>query len=390
MRSTTVYYLFTFLYRFAMGATMTLYTPFLLDLGLSYAEIAVVNALFWVFLLVLEVPTGMLADGRGRGWSVMVGAGVFAAGHFWYAFANGFAHAVSAELVVAVGAAFMSGAMTAWIADAPGRTEPLHRVFGTATILSGVASIVSALVAVYLVEPFGRNAAFLLSGVFALLATAVAATCMRGRDPEHPMTEFEALRHAFAHLRRSSALRWAVIAQASYGMFQTFNMFWAPLMLTRMTQVEVGWLWGVMYASLAAAGWFVRRRFVGKDGSGVGIVLSLVVAGAPMAFFAPLPMTAVWIALLALHEFGRGAFGPFVDAFVHERVESGYRATFGSMQSFIGGVGMALTLGVMAIAMRPYDRDPQAILIMWVGTAVASVVIAALLWVFRPRSTTTS
>lgn len=390
MRPTTIYYLFTFLLRFALGATMTLYAPFLVDIGLSYAEIALVNALFWIFNLLLEVPTGMLADGRGRGWSVMVGAGMFAIGDLWYAFANGFWHAVSAEFVVAIGMAFMSGAMTAWIADAPGRTEPLNRIFGTTTIIAGMASIISTLISVQLVAPYGRGAGFLLSGVVAVMATVIAAQCMRGREPEHPLTEFEALRHAVAHMRRSSSLRWAAVAQASYGMFQTFNMFWAPLMLTRMTQVEVGWLWAVMYLSLIASGWLVRTRLGSRDGSGVGMLLSLVIAGVPMAFFASVPVTAVWIALLAVHEFGRGAFSPFTDAFVHERVESSYRATFGSMQSFIGGVGMAVTLLLMAVVMRPYDQNPQAILVLWVGTAVASVVVSAMLWYFRPRSTTTS
>lgn len=390
MRSTTVYYIFMFLLRFSLGATMTLYTPFLIDIGLSYTEISLVNALFWIFCLLMEVPTGMLADGRGRGWSVMVGAFALAVGDVWYAFADGLMHAISAECIVAIGMAFMSGAMTAWIADAPDRTEPLQRVFGTAAIVAGAATIASALISVQLATLYGRDAGFVLSGVSALAAAVLAASFMRGRDPEHPLTELEALRHAVAHFRGSSALRWAAVAQASYGMFQTFNMFWAPLMLTRMTLIEIGWLWAVMYVSLVAAGWFVRTRLHGRDGHGVGIVLSLVIAGVPMAFFSVTPTTVAWVLLLAVHEFGRGAFSPLIDAFVHERVESGYRATFGSLQSFIGAVGMAVTLVTMAVVMRPYDQDPHAILVLWVGTAVASVVVSALLWSTRPRSSTTS
>lgn len=385
MRSTTAFYLFTFVYQLGMGATMSLYTPFLLDIGLSYSQVALVNATFWTFAVLMEVPTGMLADGRGRGWSVRVGAFLYGVGSLWYAMADGFVHAVSAELVLAVGGAFMSGALHSWVVDASDRTEPLPKVFGTSTMLRGFATILGTLVGVYVAEVYGRGASFAILGVTSLLAFAVASVWMRGKEPEHPMTEFEALRHAAAHLRQSPPLRWATVMQASYGIYQTFNMFWAPFMLAHFTQVEVGYLWIVMYLSVVAAGWLVRTRFGGKDGTGLGMLLSLIMASVPLMLFGLTTSTVVWVLLLVLHEVGRGAFVPFTDAFVHERIESGYRATYASLQSFVGGSGMALVLLVMAVVMRPYDQDVTVIPWLWLGAGTLSTVITALLWRTRPR-----
>lgn len=385
MKSTTTYHLFTFLFRLGMGATMSLYTPFLADIGLTFAQIAAVNAVYWIATLSFEIPTGMLADGRGRGWSVMMGALFYAAGGFWYSLANGFWHAVTAEIVLAVGAAFISGALSSWIVDAPDRKGTLSHTFGTATAIAGLATILGTLIGVHYAYSFGRGFAFAIEGVTALFAFVVAASLMRGKDPEHPMGEFEALRHAVAHLRASPAMLWAAAMQASYGIFQTFNMFWAPLMLKHLDMNGVGYTWIGMYAVVAASGFLVRTRFGHRDGTGAGMAIALAFAAAPMLAFAVLPPLAAWFVLLAVHELGRGAFAPFADAYVHERIESGYRATFSSLQSFAQEAGMAATLVVLAFAMRPFDNDPRAIVWMWAIAGVVSLGVTAVLWVRRPR-----
>lgn len=384
MRSTTSYYLFVFLFRFGIGAVGALYAPFLVDIGLTYSQVSMVNAVYWICTLLFEVPTGMLADGRGRGWSVMAGALFHAVGSFWYFQADGFWHAVTAEAVAAVGAAFLSGALASWIVDAPDRTEPLPRVFGTATVLTGVATVLGTLLGVALAGPYGRGVAFAIDACASFGAFLLAFFLMRGKDPEHPLSEFEAVRRSLAHLRSSRPMRWAALAQGSYGIFQTFNMFWAPLLLTRLTQVHVGYAWIGMYLAVAASGFVVRTRLGSRDGTGSGMTAALALAAAPLVGFLLLPPLAAWFVLLAVHEFGRGAFAPFADAYVHERVESGYRATFSSLTALAQELGMALTLVAMAVVMGPFDNDPRAILWLWAVAGVASLAATALLWARRP------
>ena len=48
-------------------------TLFLLDAGLSNAEAFAANAFFTAGLLLLEVPTGVIADVRGRRFSYLLG-----------------------------------------------------------------------------------------------------------------------------------------------------------------------------------------------------------------------------------------------------------------------------------------------------------------------------
>lgn len=386
--STRVYYTFTFLHRFGLGATMTLYVPWLHAIGLSYAQISLINAIYWASVLFFELPTGMLADGRGRGWSVTVGSGIYALGGLAYAQATGFSSAVVAEIILSVGAAFMSGALSAWIADAKDRTEPLQKVYAHATFLTGVATVLANLLVVPLAQYFDAPVYWYALAAASGIASILAALQMRGREPEHPMREFEALHHAAAHLRRSSALRFAIVAQMAMGLFGAFNMYWALLILTRIDEMQMAILWTLMYVCLAAAGWFVRSRHgMGIHGAS-GMLLALTLGAAPMLFFGAWSAMGAWIVLLIIHELGRGMFAPYADAFVNEQIESGYRATYGSLQSLLGSIGMVLALlgcSLFMVLQGEGDPGPAAIIHLWQMAGGLAILIVIVLAIFHPK-----
>ena len=100
MSAARTYYLFFALIHIGMGLHVTAYTPFLASIGLSLGEIALVNTIFWGVLITAELPTGMLADGRSRAYSLKLGAGISALGALAYVFAIGFWSAAFAEAVV--------------------------------------------------------------------------------------------------------------------------------------------------------------------------------------------------------------------------------------------------------------------------------------------------
>lgn len=385
MRSTSVFYGFTFFHRLAMGATCTLYIPWLTAIGLSFSQIALLNAIFWTSTLLLELPTGMLADGRGRGFSVTVGTLFWGLGGLFYSTVSGFSGAVMAEITLSLGAAFVSGALNAWIADAKDRKEPLRKVYAHATFLGGLAMVVSPLIAVMLTQATFPSAFWVMEGSLALVASFIGWRFMFSNEPEHTLSEFEALRHAWAHLRRSSSLRWAIAVQASMGLFGAFNMYWTLLLVTRFSAMQISWIWAVMYGSLALAGWLVRSRHGAGLHGATGMILALAAGGVPMFLFGVLPYTVAWLVLMIVHEVGRGAFSPFADSYVAEQVESGYRATYGSLQSFIGSLGMVATLLASSLYMSLHDSDPATILQWWFWIGLMATVLSIVLWRLRPK-----
>src|SRR5437868_1520610 len=123
-------------------------TLFLLDAGLNNAEAFAANAFFTVGQVIFEVPTGVVADTRGRQFSYVLGAGTLLASTLlylvmWQLRAPLWGWAI-ASILLGLGFTFFSGATEAWLVDglrATGFTGTLESVFARAQIVSGAAML---------------------------------------------------------------------------------------------------------------------------------------------------------------------------------------------------------------------------------------------------------
>ncbi|MEK7532506.1 MAG: MFS transporter [Patescibacteria group bacterium] len=388
MRPEYLYYLFLSLVRLGMFATVTAYVPFLMSLGLSLGEIALVNAVYWAVVMLAEVPTGMLADGRGRAWSLKMGALVSFVGAALYMTATGLYSAMFAEAVIAIGTAFLSGADSAWLADAltrAGRAQTLRRAYATAGMWSGAIGIVGGIAGALLALQ-GYRFIWVVMMVTAPLAWALAHYRMNHMgEAIDPLTEREALRASVRALRSSPALRWVIVAAVLFGAVVSFNHYWAPYFERYGGQMGLAGIWTLMYGSLVVASWFARRLTLPLGSEARWLALALLLAGAGLMALPFSPWLATSLALVVVHELGRGLFAPLAETFVQHRVESGYRATYGSLQSFLGKGGfMAASLVVwLAIGGEPNTTDTIAK--VWLSAGGMIVLGVAILYWFRPR-----
>src|SRR5688500_12210971 len=97
-------------------------TLFLLEAGLNNLEAFAANAFFTAGMVVFEIPTGIVADLRGRRTSFMLGAGVIAVGTLayvlmWWLEGPFWAWAL-VSVLLGLGFTFFSGATEAWLVDA--------------------------------------------------------------------------------------------------------------------------------------------------------------------------------------------------------------------------------------------------------------------------------
>src|SRR3989338_474656 len=139
MRPATVYSAFSAFNaaaHFFMAAT---YVPFLLTtVGLTLAEVAWINVAFWAVIILAEIPTSILADGHSRQWSLRIGLVFHLAGFASYAMAQDFTSALVSEVLIGLGASFLSGVQQAWVTDALHRQGDGHRL---RQVLSGATGI---------------------------------------------------------------------------------------------------------------------------------------------------------------------------------------------------------------------------------------------------------
>lgn len=381
------YNLFEFVKGMALSLTNTVYVPYLVSLGLSYADVARLNAFFWAMIVVAELPTGMWADGKSRLWSIRVGMGFASLSAFGYAFVHGFWGALLAEITMGVAFAFLSGAQQAWIVDALDHLGEGHRrreVVGRSTILRGLGVIVGGLAGAF-IGAYSPRLTWIAEGVFCLVGLAVALFCMRDQgEPLHRVSETDALRKSVALLRLHPGLVWAVAAAMIYGCVLPFNHYWAPFFAERVGQAALGYLWVPMYLVLASAGALVRsERVVFHGVSGVTIALflagsSLALMGLGSGLFGPMTF-------LLIHELARGLYEPTLDLYIQHHVESAYRATYGSLQSFLGRMSYGVILLVIWLLTRDAASTPHLITQVWLGAGSILVLGSLILWVMRPR-----
>ncbi len=97
-------------------------TLFLLDAGLTNLQAFAANAFFTAGMVIFEVPTGVVADVRGRRLSFLLGALTLSAGTLVYVlmwwWAAPFVAWAAVSLLLGLGFTFFSGAVEAWVADA--------------------------------------------------------------------------------------------------------------------------------------------------------------------------------------------------------------------------------------------------------------------------------
>src|SRR6476619_6064451 len=145
------YLVLTLLTTLASSFIWGINTIFLLDAGLDNAQAFAANAFFTVGQVLFEVPTGVVADTRGRQFSYVLGAATLLLSTLlylvmWSIHAPLLGWAIS-SILLGLGFTFFSGATEAWLVDAlaaTGFTGELDSVFGRAQAVQGAAMLVGS------------------------------------------------------------------------------------------------------------------------------------------------------------------------------------------------------------------------------------------------------
>src|SRR5688500_14394605 len=162
----------TLLSTFASSFIWGINTLFLLDAGLTITQAFTANAFFTAGQVLFEVPTGIVADTRGRRTSFLLGtATLFATtlAYLWLWNIKGpfWAWAI-VSMLLGLGFTFFSGAVEAWLVDAltaTGFTGNLESVFGRGQIVMGVAMLTGSVAGGYIAQATSLGVPFVLRGV---------------------------------------------------------------------------------------------------------------------------------------------------------------------------------------------------------------------------------
>jgi MFS family permease len=121
-------------------------TPYLLQRNLTIAEIAGLQTMLMVASLVMEIPTGVIADRLGHVWSFRIALLVLAGGEFMFLFARDYPMFLLIQFITGTGFAFSSGSVDAIVYDSlPGgdRVSAMQRAKGFLGAATQMGSVVA-------------------------------------------------------------------------------------------------------------------------------------------------------------------------------------------------------------------------------------------------------
>lgn len=137
------FYLFRFFVDFQLW--LPIWAVYLTDeRGLALWQIGVFDGPFWILLIVLEVPTGAIADRWGRKVSLSYGALVNTIAVLVFGLASNFGILLASYLVWAAAFTLYSGADSAFVYDslrATGRENDFQKIWGRARAVQAVGAI---------------------------------------------------------------------------------------------------------------------------------------------------------------------------------------------------------------------------------------------------------
>lgn len=332
-------------------------TLFLLDAGLSNAEAFAANAFFAVGQVIFEIPTGVVADTRGRRFSFMLGAATLLASTLLYLFMwqteAPFIGWALASALLGLGFTFFSGATEAWLVDAlteTGYTGDLETVFGRAQVVGGGAMLVGSVLGGVVAQLTDLGMPYILRAALLGVTLVVAWLFMRdiGFKPDRDASPVRAVRTVLSGAidggLRNRPVRWLMLA-APFTTGVGFYAFYAlqPYLLELYGDPNAYSIAGLAAAIIAGAqmagGWSVRwvRRFFGRRTDallllgGIGVA-ALVLLGAMPVFTVAVVLLVVWALAAAIEE-------PIRRAFLNGLIPSQQRATVLSFDSLMGSTG---------------------------------------------------
>ncbi|MEX2273631.1 MAG: MFS transporter, partial [Vicinamibacterales bacterium] len=358
-----VYLILLLLHTLAASFIWGINTLFLLDAGLTNTEAFAANAFFTAGMVIFEVPTGVVADTRGRRLSYLLGTLTLAFSTLlyviqWRMSAPFWTWAITSALL-GLGFTFFSGAVQAWLVDALTSSGyfreggKLEHVLARGEIVEGAAMLCGSVAGGVIAQATNLGVPYVLRALMLALSFGLAFAWMRdvGFTPsrgKHPLKEAKrVLRDSIQHGFGNPPVRWMMLEAPFTGgvaiyAFYAMQPYLLELYGNERAYAIAGLAAAIVAGAQIAGGLLVprigrlfrRRTSVLLVGTALSTVTLATIGLAPN-FWAVVALLGVWGLMFA-------AVTPVRQAYLNGLIQSRERATVLSFDSLLGSGGAVI------------------------------------------------
>ena len=363
-----VYLVLLLLHTLAASFIWGINTLFLLDAGLSNTQAFAANAFFTGGMVLFEVPTGVIADTRGRRMSYLLGTLTLALSTLlyllqWQMSAPFWTWAITSALL-GLGFTFFSGAFQAWLVDALTFSGffrsggKLEDVLGRGEIVEGAAMLCGSVAGGVVAQATNLGVPYILRAVVLVASFGLAFAWMRdvgftpSRDKRAVDEMKRVLRKSIEHGLGSPPVRWIMLEAPFTGGVSIYAFYAMQPYLLELYGNERAYSVAGLAAAVVAGAQIAGGLLVPRVGRLFRRRTSVLLAGTTLS---TVMLTAMglaprfWIVVLLLCIWGLmfAAITPARQAYLNALIPSQQRATVLSFDSLLASGGAVVAQPVL-------------------------------------------
>ncbi|MDA3954711.1 MAG: MFS transporter [Bacteroidales bacterium] len=314
--------------------------PFYQDNGLDLSQISLLKAIYSISIVVIEIPSGYLADILGRKKTLIIGSVLGFAGFFTYSISYGFLGFLIAEIILGIGQSLISGADSAMLYDTlddAGRKDEYVKYEGRIISIGNLSETIAGVIGGLLIAISLRFPYIVQTGIaFIAIPAALSLT--------EPIRNTKILNKGFNHILQivryslydNIELRWNIIYSSIIGA-ATLTM--AVLVVQPfLLQVELplfyfGIIWPALNLTVAIIALYAYKIELKLNKTKSLVLITFFI---PLGYIALSQTITLWgIVILFIFYIIRGFATPVLKDYINQLCDSNIRATVLSVRNFV-------------------------------------------------------
>ncbi|MBU1783485.1 MFS transporter [Patescibacteria group bacterium] len=375
------------IYLFEVLAGMFFSVPIMVlfwqDNGLSLTEVMILQSIFAILAVILEVPTGYFADVYGRKKALIIAAITGAIAISAYSLGHNFLQFLIAEVFFALSVSFTSGTISALVYDTLqeiGEEKNYKKVWGNVLFYGMIALALSNILGGFIAKIDLRYALYASIPFFILMIPLAFLL----QEPKRHKLIFEKgylkelLKIIKVALIQNKKLRWIIIYS---GVIYAFNqsVLWLYQPYFKLSGLDIAYF-GIVFASFQVVAAF-SSKYAHKIEEKIGQKYSLAMLIFLVAGSYFLMSNFVFLfsfSFCFIQQFVKGFKNAVITDYINQLTNSSMRATILSAESFVGRLLYATIIPIFGWIADIYTLQ-QALMVMGATTLISGIIILIIL-----------